>query len=113
MKEALDLFEEISNNRYFKNTSMVLFLNKSDLFREKIGTKPITVLFEDYAGDPTDFESTTNFIKQKFLDLNNSDSKEVYSHITCATDNDNIKHVMAAVTDVFIKEKLAKGGLLY
>jgi hypothetical protein len=36
MQEALDLFEEICNSRYFKKTAMILFLNKRDLFFEKI-----------------------------------------------------------------------------
>ena len=33
MTEALNLFAEICNSRWFQDTSVVLFLNKSDLFR--------------------------------------------------------------------------------
>src|SRR4051794_10860416 len=32
MVEALNLFEEICNSRWFHKTSMILFLNKRDLF---------------------------------------------------------------------------------
>lgn len=35
MTEALRLFKEICNSRWFKDTSMILFLNKCDLFKEK------------------------------------------------------------------------------
>jgi len=35
MHESLKLFDEICNSRWFSNTSVVLFLNKSDIFREK------------------------------------------------------------------------------
>lgn len=38
MTEALDLFEEISNNRWFSYTPIILLLNKSDLFQQKIQT---------------------------------------------------------------------------
>lgn len=36
MDEAVTLFTDIVNSRWFKNTSMILFLNKRDLFEEKI-----------------------------------------------------------------------------
>lgn len=36
MIEAINLFKEICNNRFFTNSSMLLFLNKKDLFAEKV-----------------------------------------------------------------------------
>jgi GTPase SAR1 family protein len=36
MHESLKLFKEITNSKWFAETSTILFLNKSDLFREKI-----------------------------------------------------------------------------
>ena len=36
MVEALDLFEDICNNAFFVKSSLILFLNKRDLFEEKI-----------------------------------------------------------------------------
>eukprot|EP00479_Gromia_sphaerica_P009412 TRINITY_DN3961_c0_g1_i2.p1 TRINITY_DN3961_c0_g1~~TRINITY_DN3961_c0_g1_i2.p1 ORF type:complete len:156 (+),score=22.10 TRINITY_DN3961_c0_g1_i2:47-514(+) len=35
MEESLDLFEEIINSRWFDKTSLIVFLNKSDIFKEK------------------------------------------------------------------------------
>jgi len=35
MKEALGLFKNICNSRWFKDAAMILFLNKKDLFQEK------------------------------------------------------------------------------
>jgi len=39
MVESLTLFEEISNSKWFPRTPIMLFLNKSDLFEEKIKKK--------------------------------------------------------------------------
>jgi len=36
MEEALNLFESTCNSKFFKDTAIILFLNKSDLFQEKI-----------------------------------------------------------------------------
>ena len=48
--EALALFEEICNCKYFIETPMILFLNKIDLLREKIKTVDISEYFDDYKG---------------------------------------------------------------
>lgn len=50
MDEALRLFNSILNNKWFMETSMILFLNKKDLFLEKIKEKPLTQVFPDYQG---------------------------------------------------------------
>mmetsp|Transcript_8455 Transcript_8455/g.20783 ORF Transcript_8455/g.20783 Transcript_8455/m.20783 type:complete len:99 (+) Transcript_8455:686-982(+) len=41
--EALALFEEITNSKWFTKTSIILFLNKRDLYAEKYIKYPITV----------------------------------------------------------------------
>lgn len=50
--EALALFEDICKSVYFVQSSMILFLNKVDLFVEKIKRKRIRDVpsFSDYAG---------------------------------------------------------------
>lgn len=50
MHEALELFEEISNNHYFRDSAMVLFLNKKDLFADKINKVDLRVCFPSYDG---------------------------------------------------------------
>jgi len=36
MHESIELFDEICNSKWFRNTEMILFLNKEDLFREML-----------------------------------------------------------------------------
>ncbi|ETO28027.1 guanine nucleotide binding protein, alpha transducing 2-like isoform 2 [Reticulomyxa filosa] len=39
LHESIELFEEICNNKYFKRSEVMLFLNKCDLFRERLRDK--------------------------------------------------------------------------
>jgi len=104
-KEALDLFEEICNSKWFKETSMILFLNKSDLFAEKIKKVPLTVCFPDYNGE-TDVESTAAFLQEQFVSRNHNHSKQVYVHTTCATNTDNIAAVFDATKDIILRNNI-------
>uniref|UniRef100_A0A452GKV0 Uncharacterized protein n=1 Tax=Gopherus agassizii TaxID=38772 RepID=A0A452GKV0_9SAUR len=111
MHESLHLFNSICNHRYFAITSIVLFLNKKDVFLEKIRKAHLSICFPDYDG-PNTFEDAGAYIKVQFLELNmRRDVKEIYSHLTCATDTENVKFVFDAVTDIIIKENLKDCGL--
>nr|KAF6420383.1 G protein subunit alpha transducin 1 [Molossus molossus] len=50
MHESLHLFNSICNHRYFATTSIVLFLNKKDVFSEKIKKAHLSICFPDYDG---------------------------------------------------------------
>ena len=50
MMESMKLFDSICNNKWFVHTSIILFLNKKDLFAEKIRQSPLTVCFPEYKG---------------------------------------------------------------
>ena len=53
MHESMKLFDSICNNKWFTETSIILFLNKKDLFEKKIYKSPLTICFPDYTGLPT------------------------------------------------------------
>lgn len=50
MQEALTLFDSICNSRWFIKTSIILFLNKIDRFKEKLPVSPMQNYFPDYDG---------------------------------------------------------------
>ena len=50
MQEALTLFDSICNSRWFVKTSIILFLNKIDRFKEKLPVSPMQNYFPDYEG---------------------------------------------------------------
>jgi guanine nucleotide-binding protein subunit alpha len=75
MQEALMLFESIVNSQWFSKSSLILFLNKIDLFKEKLLTSPITKYFPDYHGDHTDAKLASKFFQTKFKGLNRNPAK--------------------------------------
>ncbi|KAG0217065.1 guanine nucleotide-binding protein subunit alpha [Mortierella sp. GBA43] len=111
MQEALTLFDSICNSRWFVKTSIILFLNKIDRFKEKLPISPMRKYFSDYEGGD-DFDQASQYILNRFVSLNLSDTKQIYTHFTCATDTSQIKFVMAAVSDIIIQTNLRDCGLL-
>jgi guanine nucleotide-binding protein subunit alpha, other len=98
MTEALMLFEQISNSRYFE---------KMDLFREKLktGISPINRYFSDYHGAPRDIKAGQNFFADKFQSLIRK-KKELYIHFTNATDTNLLKVTMRSVQDMIVTRNL-------
>jgi len=111
MVEALNLFDEIANSRWFDRASMILFLNKRDLFADKIAKVPLTVCFPEYTG-PQTFEAGATYIKDLFEAKNKNPRRTIYSHVTCATDTTNVAAVFNAVKDTVIRLSLSHAGLI-
>lgn len=109
--DSLLLFESIVNSQWFKNTIIILFLNKIDLFKNKLAVSPLSSYFEDYDGPPNDFEHAATFIQTKFLALNHS-GLPIYTHFTCATDTRQIETVFAAIKEAILSRALKETGLL-
>src|SRR5260221_10731214 len=111
MQEALTLFDSICNSRWFVKTSIVnclspysplasllttsimqiLFLNKIDLFAEKLPVSPLSNYFPDFTGG-ADYDAACDYLLHRFISLNQSaTTKQIYAHYTCATDTQQIK----------------------
>lgn len=111
MHESIMLFDEICNCQWFNDTSFILFLNKSDIFRQKIKDTSLDVCFPDYKGG-CDYNKAIEYIQQKFAGLNRNPDKEIYPHVTCATDTNNVKFVFEAVREIVLRESLARSGIM-
>ena len=106
MKESLKLFESICNNPFFSKTSMILFLNKKDLFEEKIVKSPLTICFPEYTGE-NEYNEAAEYVREQFENQNkHADTKEIYTHFTCATDTGNVRFVFDVVSDVLMRKIL-------
>jgi len=115
MKESLLLFDEICNSPWFRDTTFILFLNKMDLFREKIQKIPLSTCFPEYK-DPDASEKLEDcvnkageYIKQKFLSQNNSPHR-IFTHMTCAISTENVQFVFKSVRQTLMDEVLGDLG---
>ncbi|GMR56556.1 hypothetical protein PMAYCL1PPCAC_26751, partial [Pristionchus mayeri] len=111
--ESIRLYEQITNSRWFTKTSMIVFLNKTDLFREKIANSKATIAiaFPDYTG-PHEFDESVEYIKGELLKKQAAGSKkQVYFHLTCATDTNQVKLILQSVISTIIRANLYKTGL--
>ena len=69
MAESLVLFESVINSRWFLRTSIILFLNKIDLFKVKLPKVPLEKYFPEYTGG-ADVNKAAKYILWRFTQLN-------------------------------------------
>jgi len=111
MTDALKLFNDVVNNKWFARTNIVLFLNKKDLFAKKIEKVPLTVAFPDYKGKQDYADGMAFLLKEiKAIDKSPPNAREIYAHETCATDTLAVKVVFEAVTATLLSQALEIGG---
>ncbi|XP_014665617.1 PREDICTED: guanine nucleotide-binding protein G(s) subunit alpha-like [Priapulus caudatus] len=129
LRESLDLFKSIWNNRWLRTISVILFLNKQDLLAEKIksGKTKLEDYFPDFSnyktppdassdpGDDAEFIRAKYFIRDEFLRIStaNGDGKHhCYPHFTCAVDTENIRRVFNDCRDIIQRMHLRTYELL-
>jgi len=109
--EALNLFEETINSRWFVDTAIILFLNKKDLFEEKLKRVALKTYFPDFVGK-NEFEEGWRYFAKKFTDKSADPNKQIYTHVTCATEDQNVQIVFNSVKDIVVRKGLIRSGLL-
>ena len=95
LHESLELFENICRNEWLHRKPIILFLNKKDLFEEKIRRVNLQVCFPEYKG-ANDFKQASAYIEKKFIDAAKKYETPLFTHITCATDTG--KHIPFTIT---------------
>jgi len=111
LEESVELFDKVCSMTQFSNSALVLFLNKIDLFKDKCAKIPLEGYFPDYhppkgggGGDGRSvngeelYDSGLKFMNQLFQERNKT-GREVYVHLTCATDTASVRTVFEAVRD--------------
>jgi GTPase SAR1 family protein len=113
LMESLFLFDFVCNRSELMNLNLILFLNKRDLFEEKLVKRkiPLSTLFPDYTGG-SDFRAGCTYLAQKFQERNSNHHRDMYIHVTCATDTNNIKSVLNDLTDMVLVNSMQDLGVV-
>ena len=69
MVESLVLFKSVVNSRWFLRTSIILFLNKIDVFKKKFAKVQLERYFAEYTGG-ADINKVAKYILWKFMEVN-------------------------------------------
>ncbi|GBG32324.1 Guanine nucleotide-binding protein subunit alpha [Hondaea fermentalgiana] len=136
--ESVALFKEMCESKWFRDKSMILFLNKRDLFREKLQYSPFRVVDGpnprnvDYQGpenvpgtasatDGTaEFEqvymATTKYLTDLYKHAGTAtvskSNREIYVKVTAATDTDQVRVVMESAKDIVLRSNLLDNGFM-
>ncbi|KAF8214322.1 heterotrimeric G protein alpha subunit 4 [Mycena galopus ATCC 62051] len=106
MQDAMTIWDSVCHSQWFKRTSIILFLNKNDLFELKIKNSDIKTFFPDFNGKPGNAFLGREYFKKHFEHLaqkaGRMKERSIHTHITTATDTKMLRGVMAAVECVFV-----------
>lgn len=85
MMESLVLFDSVVNSRWFMRTSIILFLNKVDLFKAKLARSPLGNYFPDYSGG-NDVNRAAKYLLWRFNQVNRAHLNLYPQYVPCTFD---------------------------
>ncbi|XP_028269805.1 guanine nucleotide-binding protein subunit alpha-14 [Parambassis ranga] len=112
MEESKALFKTIITYPWFQRSSVILFLNKTDILQEKIVYSHLATYFPEFTGPQQDPVAAQEFILKMYQEQNPEKDKTLYAHFTCATDTENIRFVFVAVKDTILRHNLKEFNLV-
>lgn len=117
--EALTLFEAVLNMEWFKRTTVIVFLNKSDLFEQKYHMDKVPLnssgCFPDAPEDSTfSTKIALTWIGNKFKDISQkvNSNRPLYIHTTCALDSSGMSRVFEASRKTILHNNLVTTGFM-
>lgn len=116
LEDSVLLWKSIVSNPLLAKTSIVLFLNKIDIFKAKLEAGvQLGKYIVSYGNRPNDFESTSSYLKRKFAQIHKDKSPELrsfYCHFTTVTNTKSTQHILFDVQDTVVVKNLKNSSLI-
>jgi len=136
LAESMAVFHEMYDSPHLHNVTFFLFLNKIDLFMEKLPRVPVNSVdcFRDFKGPPGDVRAALRYFMFRFMGSPGrreagpaTDSpgasgggggehpcpRRMYSHVTCAIDSSAIQEVFVECQRMILLKQMQGGGFLH
>lgn len=110
LNESLDLFQGIISLPWFDKVDILLFLNKKDLFQEKVKTVDLGQYHSDYKDGKENYEAACKWIEDQYVGRNENKKKKIYVHVTDATNSQNVEFVWQAAKLVVLEKSMNELG---
>lgn len=121
MRESLDVFRDLCDSPFFSETNIILFLNKADIFKEKIKSIPLDNCFRSFQGPKHDYDSAIKYISKRFITTHERIAQrntavdalppKVYPYTTVATATENMSHIINSVQSIFLRKAMEQCGI--
>ncbi|EGO00415.1 hypothetical protein SERLA73DRAFT_107511 [Serpula lacrymans var. lacrymans S7.3] len=108
IQHTLETFESICNAQWFRQTPIVLLMDKIDVFSEKLEQLPLNQYFPGYTG--CNYDTACEFMLRLFVSLNRNPSRQVYSHFVSTTDMQQMKFILSAIQDISLNAIHRRGS---
>ncbi|XP_042576883.1 guanine nucleotide-binding protein G(o) subunit alpha-like [Cyprinus carpio] len=114
LHESLEYFKSTCNTVFFRGASLVLFMNKIDLFAEKIlySGRHLRLYQPDFKGSDRDVNCAAQYVTDQFVACATTSGKMVYSHFTNATDPSCVHDAFQLTMSTIVKHNLQTISLL-
>lgn len=110
---SLDVFSQVVQSDAFANCTVILFLNKWDLFQEQIKNHDFAKAFPEYKGNAKNAEECSNFVQDLYMKrLQGSKHTVVSAHLTTAVDTNTMDKVFQAVMSELLRSSLESVGFV-
>uniref|UniRef100_A0A6B2L8Q1 Uncharacterized protein n=1 Tax=Arcella intermedia TaxID=1963864 RepID=A0A6B2L8Q1_9EUKA len=122
LEESLNLFKMMTASRWLNNTPWIVFLNKSDLFEQKIKKYPLKKCMEAYEKfisdeenikplkDTSDFAVGVAFMEYLFREQYCGESEQLYVYVTNALDTEACLNVFRSLRAAIVDEAMGVMG---
>ncbi|KAJ7916969.1 guanine nucleotide binding protein, alpha subunit [Mycena leptocephala] len=117
LEDSLQLWQAVVSNKLLAKVNIVLFLNKCDLLQAKLdaGVR-LNKHMISYGDRPNDYDSVSKYFRNKFGALHHAvtpnKERELYIHLTTATDIRRTATIIATTRDDIIKGHLKSMKLI-